>query len=581
MKLAIASGLTRKNELQKSRRLMAACALVAGGICGSHVSAASAPPASTSAPAPAPAVIAGAPARASEQTSASTTGRYANASDHGYGGVFGQRELDWRNGAIVYQVLVDRFAPSGDLEKKRALYPAPKVLRRWDEVPTRGNYLPSVKVWSHEIDFWGGDLQSLRGKLDYIHDLGADVVYLNPIHLAYTNHKYDALDYLAISPEFGNRADFDALLGDVHRRGMKLVLDGVFNHMGRNAPMFQRALADPTSPYRAWFNFGSQYPGGVRIWRDAQNLPELNLENPEVRSYLYASPDSVVQTYLAAGVDGWRLDVAYDIGFNFLGELTRAAHQRKPGSLVVGEIANYPKEWFPSVDGVMDFTLRQIIIKTALGELPASASARMVERMINDAGIEQMLKSWLFLDNHDTQRIATVLPVESQRRLAQVLQFTLPGSPNIYYGSELGMSGGGDPEMRAPMRWDQADDGNRSLVWMRKLIDLHQHNRALRVGDFRLLQAEHLFAFERYTDRIQDAVIILANPSAQAVSETVLVPDSKLMNDVSLINALDAAAAPVPITSALLTVNLPAGAIWVLKPDVAAKAGYTPYKRVQ
>ncbi len=106
---------------------------------------------------------------------------------------FAQRERDWRNGAIVYQVLVDRFAPSAQLDAKRALYPAPKRLRDWDEVPKPGPYLPDQRLSSHELDFWGGDFASLRTRLDYIKDLGADVLYLNPIHLAYTNHKYDAL----------------------------------------------------------------------------------------------------------------------------------------------------------------------------------------------------------------------------------------------------------------------------------------------------------------------------------------------------------------------------------------------------
>ncbi len=363
---------------------------------------------------------------------------------------------------------------------------------------------------------------------------------------------------------------------------MKFVLDGVFNHMGRNSPLFQKAAADPASPYRDWFYFGPQYPGGARIWRDAANLLELNLENEAVRDYVYASPDSVVQSFLAEGIDGWRLDVAYDIGFSFLGGLTRAAHQRKPGSLVIGELSNYPREWFPSVDGAIGFTLRQILIKTAQGEIAPDVSARMVDRMIAEAGIEPMLKSWLMIDNHDTKRIATELPVESQRRLVQTLQFTLPGSPNVYYGTELGMTGGGDPEMRAPMRWDLVNDQNRSLAWMKQLIALRKQHRALRIGNFRLLGSGKLFAFERYTDRIRDAVVVIANPTKEAITEVVLVPDSKLMSDVvTLVNLLDASAKPVPINAALLTVSVPAESVLVLAPDMRMKDGYTPYKRIQ
>lgn len=506
---------------------------------------------------------------------------YANGHDQALAGVFDARERDWRNGAIVYQVLVDRFAPSPRLEQKKALYPAPKVLHRWSEVPQRGRYRPGVNVWSHELDFWGGDLQSLMGKLDYIHGLGADVLYLNPIHLAYTNHKYDALDYLKVSPEFGTRADLRKLTQDVHALGMKIVLDGVFNHMGRNAEIFKQAAADPASPYRDWFVFGPQYPGGARAWAKAENLPELNLENPKVREYLYGGADSVVQNYLRDGIDGWRLDVAYEIGPAFLAELTAAAHRSKPGSLVVGEIANYPKEWFPSVDAVIDFTLRSIILQTAAGHIEAPTAARMLNRTIAEAGIEPMLKSWLMLDNHDNPRLATLLPAKAQRRLAQVLQFTLPGSPNLYYGSELGMTGGEDPEMRAPMRWDLVTADNDELNWTRKLIELHRQHRALRVGNFRLVSADKLLAFERYTDRVQDTVVVIANPGPSEVTESILIANSKLMNGSLMTDLLGKRGNSTRIMAAMTTVTLPASSFLVLAPDVTPDSGYTPFKRVQ
>ena len=238
---------------------------------------------------------------------AQSTLSYANHFDQALAGSFEARERDWRNGAVSYQVLVDRFAPSDHLDAKRALYPPPKVLRRWDELPLAGPYLPDAKVTSHEIDFWGGDLQSLAGRLDYVQQMGVNVLYLNPIALAWTNHKYDTLDYKQVSPEFGTRDDVRQLAANLHRRGMKLVLDGVFNHMGRNAPIFQQALADPSSRWRDWFVFGPQFPGGARGWANVQNLPELNLENPQVRAYLWGDPDSVVRGWLRDGVDGWRL----------------------------------------------------------------------------------------------------------------------------------------------------------------------------------------------------------------------------------------------------------------------------------
>ena len=185
---------------------------------------------------------------------------------------------------------MDRFVPSANLAAKRALYPAPKVLRDWSEPAKPGVYLPEAKLNAQELDFWGGDLQSMRGRLDHISGLGADVLYLNPIHLAYTNHKYDAFDFKAISPEYGNHQDFKQLAAGVHQRGMKLVLDGVFNHMGRKAPKFQDALANPKSPWRDWFAIGPHYAGGVRVWTGFQNLPELNLENPLFASIFTPPP---------------------------------------------------------------------------------------------------------------------------------------------------------------------------------------------------------------------------------------------------------------------------------------------------
>lgn len=505
----------------------------------------------------------------------------ANRYDAALKGVFEQREKDWRNGAVIYQVLVDRFAPPADLAAKKPLYPPPKTLRAWSETPQRGTYLEAHKLWSHEIDFWGGDLQSLAGKLDHIQQLGADVLYLNPIHLGYTNHKYDALDYNAISPEFGTREDVKSLARNVHARGMKLVFDGVFNHMGRNSPKFREAEADPKSRYRNWFVFGPQFAGGARSWWLAENLPELNLENPAVRDHIYAKPDSVVRSYLRDGIDGWRLDVAVDIGFEYLAELTRAAHQQKPGSLVVGEIASYPKEWFPAVDAVMHFTLRHVLLRLADGRIAPRQGAQMIERLMQESDYEHLLKSWVYLDNHDTERLATALPTEAQRRLAQVLQFTLPGAPNLYYGSEVGMTGRDDPEMRAPMRWDLVEARHPNLEWTRQLIGLRKQHRALRVGNFRPVTSDRLLGFERHTDRVRDTVFVLANPGPTEITETVLLANSKLMNPFKLIDLLPTSAAPVSIMSSLLQVTVPAHGVRVLAPEVDPPGGYTSYKRVR
>ncbi|MCX7717834.1 MAG: glycoside hydrolase family 13 protein [Candidatus Sumerlaeaceae bacterium] len=493
--------------------------------------------------------------------------------------VYEQREADWRQGAVVYQVIVDRFAPPADLEAKRALYPPPKRLRPWTEPPQRGQYLENERVWSHELDFWGGDLQSLISRLDYLtSDLGIDVLYLNPIHLAFTNHKYDAIDYFEVSPEYGSRADVQRLAEELHRHGRRLVLDGVFNHMGRRSVWFHEAMATPDSPRRDWFFIGPQYKLGYRAWYNAGNLPELRLENPAVRARLFGDPDSVIQGYLRDGVDGWRLDVAFDIGYEYLADLTRAAHQAKPGSLVIGEVWNYPEQWLTSLDGVMNMVAREMIIRLAKGDISAPQAGRQLERMVADCGLEPLLKSWIILDNHDTIRLRTALPDIRQQKLAQALQFTLPGSPCVYYGVEVGMEGGDDPEQRAPMRWDLVTADNPYLQWTKRLLAMRRENRALRIGDFRLLDTDRLLAFLRKTDRAGDTIIVVANTSSTTQSEVLVLRDSSLMSGTPLDDLLGAG--EVRSFSGTLSVTMPPVTAAVFRPRIDPGPEYTPYKRV-
>jgi glycosidase len=361
---------------------------------------------------------------------------------------------DWRCGPIVYHAMVDRFVPSADLAAKRALYPPPKRLMAWSDQPRRGKRLEGVTQGEHEMAFWGGDLPSLRTRLGYLEDLGIDVLYLNPIHRAVTNHKYDALDYLEVSPEYGTADDVRGLADDLHARGMRLMLDGVFNHVSAEHPRFRAALADPAGEAGAWFYLGEQEHRGYRGWHDSRNLPELNLENPETRAHVIDGPDAAVRHWLRLGADGWRLDVAYDLGHDLLGAIRDAAEQERGDAWVVGEMWSYPGAWTGCLHGVMNFHARQLVFGLIRGQIRGGHAARMLERMVADAGIDGTLRSWLVLDNHDTGRLASVFPDPDDRLLAQALQFTLPGCPLVYYGVEAGMVGGQDPECRGPMEWD-------------------------------------------------------------------------------------------------------------------------------
>jgi glycosidase len=204
----------------------------------------------------------------------------------------------------------------------------------------------------------------------------------------------------------------------------------------------------------------------------------------------------------------------------------------------------------------------------------------MVERIVSDTGIDGMLRSWIYLDNHDTPRLASVLPDSAQRRVAQLLQFTLPGCASLYYGSELELRGGEDPENRAPMPWERVDSQSPELQWTRRLTSLRKSHRALRVGDFRTLETDALLGFERFTERAADSIFVLANPSDKTAHELVLVPESRLLEDTPLFDLLNP---EVKLTarSGLLDITVPARTVRLLKADLTPCQGYNPYKHIR
>jgi glycosidase len=493
--------------------------------------------------------------------------------------IFEQREQDWRMGGIVYQIFVDRFAPSANLEAKKSLYPSPKTLQPWSALPQRGVKDPKTKYWSHELAFWGGDLPSTLTKVDYLTKLGIDTVYLNPIFHAFSNHKYDTYDYETISPEYGTLADLKALIEALAKEKIKLVLDGVFNHMAIASPKFLDA-SNPQSPYRPWFVFGEQFPTGVRLWHNAPSLPELNLDEPVVREYLFSGPQSIIKRYLKMGVAGWRLDTAIELGYHYLHELTTSAHEVNPQSLVIGELNNYPQGWSPAMDGTMLIPLRDLIIQTVQGKIFPEVFSKNMEQMVFETGIETMLKSWVLLENHDFGRIASMLPQWSTYQLAKILQFTLPGTVNLYMGEEIGTPGMDDPLNRAPMRWDIVEKGNAYLTLHQQLIHLRQQERALRIGDIKLLHSRHLIAYLRTTDKVEETLVIIVNPSKKPVKETILVTDGMLKSHNPFVDLLTG---KVKVTSygILLPIEIPGQTSWILKPNLAPINGYSPYKYIK
>jgi glycosidase len=358
------------------------------------------------------------------------------------------------------------------------------------------------------------------------------------------------------------------------------MLDGVFNHMAIGSSRFKEASKDLKSKYWSWFVFGPQFPTGVRLWHNAPSLPELNLKNSKVREYLFNAGDSIVKRYITLGIDGWRLDTAIELGYDYLFELTTAAHLANPNSIVIGELNNYPQGWSPAMDGTMLLPLRDLIIQTVKGGISAKVFSNVVEKMIAETGIDTILKSWVLLENHDTARIVNDLPSFLDYKIAKVLQFTLPGTINLYMGEEIGTPGGDDPLNRAPMNWQVVEKGNAYSKLHQQLIQLRKQYRALRIGDIKLLESDQLIAYIRTTDRYDEVVVVIVNPTDKPIQEMIMISDPLLKSHNKFIHLLTG---EVIMTSygVLLPITIPAKSSYILKPDLSPTDGYSPYKNIQ
>jgi glycosidase len=486
--------------------------------------------------------------------------------------VYDRRAADWRNGPIVYQIFVDRFARSN----LPFQLPHGGAMMKWDDLPVPGHLDEQKGVYSHELQFWGGDLVGARARLGYIRSLHADAVYLTPIFKALTNHRYDTQDYLQVAPELGGHEALELFIKEAHNKEMRVILDGVFNHVGRTSAIF-KAAEYPKSNWRDAFTFDPSLPYGYRAWANVKNLPAWNLDSQKAKNYLWSGENSVVKRYLREGVDGWRLDVAYDLGPQILHEITDTAHRTKPGSVVVGEISGYPAGWDKSVDGVFNFFALKVAHSLLLGDTDGPTVTSQLEDMVKDAGIDHLLQSWLLLDNHDTDRLASLEPDFTRRRLLEFLQFTLPGSPLIYYGSELGMTGVGDPGNRAPMRWDLAEKPNQERNWITTLAQHRIKHRALRVGDVRFLRSKNLLAFSRYTDQMRDLVIVIVNPLDRPVTESIACRSGSIMSWGEVHDGIGGG--DYKVVNGLVEVQVAPHGAMLLTPQEQVK-GYSPTARI-
>lgn len=485
----------------------------------------------------------------------------------------------WTRGAVVYQVFPDRFAngdpandPSPDATpgadgatryRQGDVYGNPIMGKGWDERP-EGYCRAYLDATCDEQplgrDFFGGDLAGLTAGLDTLAARGVTAIYLNPIFAAPSNHRYDTSDYFAVDPDLGTDADFDALIARAHALGIRVILDGVFNHVSSDSPWFDRsgrydtvgACESASSPYRDWFTFRTPGPGQpspcapsepggddtyYESWAGFDTIPTLR-EIPEVVR-LIAGEDGVVRHWIRRGIDGWRLDVANELSTAFLRAIRQAARAEDPDTLIIAEEWHDSSAWLlgDQADSTMDYRFRRAAIGFVNGETPdldgaiapltASGFARTVAGMQEDypaPGWDGLLH---MLDSHDTTRILwTLTPAAEDEaaksapearaagvaglRLVSALQLTMPGMASVYYGDEVGLSGQDDPDDRRPYPWGAADAD--VLAWYTRLGELRRDRPALRDGDLTFLAAEDAIGALGYLRRsVSDAAIVAIN----------------------------------------------------------------------
>ncbi|MBQ7080520.1 MAG: glycoside hydrolase family 13 protein [Fibrobacter sp.] len=377
---------------------------------------------------------------------------------------------NWVKDAVFYQIFPDRFCRS-------AKYKAVGKFVDWDTLPTREN-------------MFGGNLAGICEKLEYIASLGVNAIYLCPIFKSNSNHRYHTVDYFEIDPVLGTLKDFDKLVKKAHKLGLRVILDGVFNHCSRGFFQFNSLMElGKNSPYVDWFHVHGwplhAYSGkpNYDCWWGYPALPKFNTDNPDVREYLF----SVGEYWMKRGIDGWRLDVPNEIDDDsFWQEFRRRIKAINPDAYIVGEIWDEPSRWLQGdqFDGVMNYPLRKAVLAYLFDEKPIDL-AEFAKRLREAFPEGRFGVPMNLLGSHDTIRLASLPCSNLQRvKLALTLLFFLPGAPCIYYGDEIGMLGGKDPDNRRAFPWDKLLEGQSKPIYnyIRELIELRNNSPVLRDG---------------------------------------------------------------------------------------------------
>ncbi len=457
----------------------------------------------------------------------------------------------WFGEGLTYQIFPDRFCRSRLPDM--AEMPAGRRLHgNWEDIP---DYLPDGDG-EYCRDFFGGDLAGIRGKLPYLRELGVETLYLCPIFEASSNHRYNTGDYRRIDPMLGTEEDFRALCAEAHALGIRVILDGVFNHNGRDSRYFNAdgrydtlgAAQSQDSPYYPWFHF-HPWPTDYDAWWGIRDLPAVNEDAPSYRDFIFGGEDSVIRHWLRAGADGWRLDVADELPDDFIAGIRQAMDETKPGCLLLGEVWEdgsnkiaYSQRRRYLLGGETHCLMNYPFRTAALCYLRGGDAAEFRESMETireNYPAPAFLSAMNFLGTHDTPRVLSLLgegqaPAEKAERavyrldpeeerlgkerwkLASALLYAFPGSPMLFYGDEAGLQGLEDPFCRGGYPWGR-EDGDL-LAWFRLLGRLRKRP-SLRKGDLTWLHAQGpLLAFRRQAEGETTAAAFNAGDAEAALT---------------------------------------------------------------
>jgi len=459
----------------------------------------------------------------------------------------------WLQGAVVYEIFADRFRngdPSND--PCRTTCPVfygnvPAILHpAWNE-PVEDSRATGI----FNRDFFGGDLEGVTQKLDYLKALGVDAIWLTPIFKARSNHRYDTDDYMQVDPALGGDAAYAQLIAVAHVRGLRVILDGVFNHTSSDSRYFDKysrypdvvgACESPSSPFRDWYEItGSDVPcRNYSGFAGLDTLPTLNESNPAVRDFVY----SVTRRW---SPDGWRLDAAQELSHGWWADFRRNVKAYAPDAPLIGEDTAGPVDATPylmgtELDGVMSYRFRQAAIGFAR-TTPFSDSSGTI-RPLTGTQLDHSLKAILadypraaaavsfnLVDSHDTNRVRFALDDDAGlQQLVALLQFTSFGAPMLYYGDETGFyvpgkNGFGDPYNRASYPWaDQGGTPSAQMIdYYSQLARLRHKLPALRTGSFITLSASgNVCAFARVTPPDKPVLVVLNKGASAAMANVPL-----------------------------------------------------------